>query len=377
MPVCQFQHQRLSTAYYNLLALLVKQHRNDLSRYHHFGGYMTRIVVDAMGSDNYPEPDVQGAVLAAREYGVEIILVGDASKIQPILDSVGAAALPIRVIHAAEMLTMNDKGDDLVMKARHKEAQNSMAVGLDLVKNGEADAFVTAGNTGAAMVTSLFRLGRIRGVDRPALAGPFPTATGICSVVDIGANPDCKPENLLQFAIMGSVFAERVRGVKNPRVGLISNGEEAGKGSELVKEAYPLLANAKLNFIGNVEGKEIFNGHADVAVTDGFTGNVFLKSTEAVAKLLIEKIRESIRGGGPLAMVGGALIRPAMGKVRKLLDPSEEGAAPLLGVNGLVFIGHGRSDAFAIKSAVRVAKEAAEAKVLDAIKFAIEESLKK
>jgi glycerol-3-phosphate acyltransferase PlsX len=272
---------------------------------------------------------------------------------------------------------MHDKGEDLVMKARHKEAQNSMAVGLDLVKNGEADAFVTAGNTGAAMVTSLFRLGRIRGVDRPALAGPFPTATGICTVVDIGANPDCKPENLLQFGIMGNVYAERVRGVKNPRVGLISNGEEAGKGSELVKEAYLLLVNAKLNFIGNVEGKEIFNGRVDVAVTDGFTGNVFLKATEAVAKLLIEKIRESIKSGGPLALAGGALVRPAMGKVRKLLDPSEEGAAPLLGVNGLVFIGHGRSDALAMKSAVRVAKSAAEANVLDAMKTAIEESLKK
>jgi len=338
---------------------------------------MTRIVVDAMGSDNYPIPDVEGALIAAREYGVEIILVGDASKIQPVLDSANAGNLPVRVIHAPETLTMNDKGEDLVMKSRHKEAQNSMAVGIDLVKNGEADAFVTVGNTGAAMVTALFRLGRIRGVDRPALAGPFPTATGICSVVDIGANPDCKPENLLQFAIMGSVYAEKVRGIQNPRIGLISNGEEAGKGSELVKGAYPLLANAKLNFIGNVEGKEIFNGHADVAVTDGFTGNVFLKSTEAVAKLLIEKIRESIRGGGPLAMLGGALIRPAMGKVRKLLDPSQEGAAPLLGVNGLVFIGHGRSDTIAIKSAVRVAKEAAEARVLDAMKSAIEESLKK
>jgi len=316
---------------------------------------MTRIVVDAMGSDNYPTPDVEGALMAAREYGVEIILVGDASKIQPLLDSANAGNLPVRVLNAPEMLTMNDKGEDLVMKARHKDAQNSMAVALDLLKNDEADAFVTAGNTGAAMVTALFRLGRIRGVDRPALAGPFPTATGTCIVVDIGANPDCKPENLLQFAIMGSVYAEKVRGVHTPRIGLISNGEEAGKGSELVKGAYPLLANAKLNFIGNVEGKEIFNGHADVAVTDGFTGNVFLKSTEAVAKLLIEKIRESIRSGGPLAMLGGALIRPSMGKVRKLLDPSEEGAAPLLGVNGLVFIGHGRSDSLAIKSAVRVA----------------------
>ena len=342
---------------------------------------MTRIVVDAMGSDKYPTPDVEGAVLAAREYGVEIILTGDAAKLQPILDqalaSKGGANLPIRIVNAPEMLTMHDKGEDLVMKARHKEAQNSMAVGYDLVKNGEADAFVTAGNTGAAMVTALFRLGRIRGVDRPALAPPFPTAKGSCIILDIGANPDCKPENLLQFGIMGSVYAERVRGIKNPRVGLISNGEEAGKGSELVKAAYPLLANAKINFVGNLEGKEIFNSHADVAVTDGFTGNVLLKSTEAVAKLLIDKIRESIKGGGPLAMLGGALIRPAMGKVRKMLDPSEEGAAPLLGINGLVFIAHGRSDAVAIKNAIRVAKEAAESKVLDAMKSAIEESLKK
>jgi len=338
---------------------------------------MTRIVVDAMGSDNYPTPDVEGAVMAAREYGVEIILTGDASKIQPILDSNNAGTLPIRVLHAPEMLTMHDKGEDLVMKARHKEARNSMAVGYDLVKNGEADAFVTAGNTGAAMVTALFRLGRIRGVDRPALAPPFPTAKGSCIILDIGANPDCKPENLLQFGIMGSVYAERVRGINKPRVGLISNGEEAGKGSELVKEAYPLLANAKLNFIGNVEGKEIFNGQTDVAVTDGFTGNVLLKSTEAVAKLIVEKIRETIRNGNLPTKIGGALVRPALSAIKKMLDPSEEGAAPLLGINGLVFIGHGRSDALAIKSAVRVAKEAVEAKVLDAMKSAIEESLKK
>ena len=338
---------------------------------------MTRIAVDAMGSDHYPTPDVQGAVLAAREYGVEILLVGDTSKIQPVLDSAGGAGLPIRVVHAPEMLTMEDKGEDLVMKARHKEAQNSIAVGIDLVKRGEADAFVTAGNTGAAMVTSLFRLGRIRGVDRPALVGPFPTASGMCLVLDIGANPNCEPLNLQQFGIMGSVYAARVRGVKNPRIGLISNGEEAGKGSELVKEAYPLLASAKINFIGNVEGKEVFNGGVDVAVTDGFTGNVFLKATEAVAKLLIEKIRETIKNGNLPTKVGGALVRPALGSIRRMLDPSEEGAAPLLGVNGLVFIGHGRSDAQAMKSAVRVAKGAAEAKVLEAMKSAIEESLKK
>jgi glycerol-3-phosphate acyltransferase PlsX len=338
---------------------------------------MTRIVVDAMGSDNHPTPDVEGAVTACREYGVEIILVGDESKVGPVLASYHPGSLPIRIVHASEMLTMEDKGEDLALKARHKDAQNSMAIGIDLVKKGEADAFVTAGNTGAAMVTALFRLGRVRGVDRPALAGPFPTATGMCIVLDIGANPDCSPENLLQFAILGSIYAERVRGVKNPRVGLISNGEEEGKGNELVKGATVLLKASKLNYFGPVEGKEVIGGKVDVAVTDGFVGNVMLKSDEAVAKLIVDKIRETIKNGDILTKIGGLLVRPALGKIRKLLDPSEEGAAPLLGVNGLVFIGHGRSDAYAMKNAIRVAKNAAEAKVLDAMKSAIEESLKK
>jgi len=338
---------------------------------------MTKIVVDAMGSDNYPGPDVEGAVMAAREYGVEIILVGDESKIKPILDSAGGTGLPIRVVHAPEMLTMEDKGEKLAFKARHKDSRNSMAVGIDLVKNGEADAFVTAGNTGAGMITALFRLGRLRGVDRPALAPIFPTATGSCVVLDIGANPDCKPENLLQFAIMGSVYAEKVRGAKNPKVGLVSNGEEEGKGNELVRAATPLLKESSLNYYGNVEGKEVIGGRVDVAVTDGFVGNVMLKTAEAVAKLIVDKIRETIKGGGALTKIGGLLVKPALGRIKQLLDPSDQGAAPLLGVNGLVFIGHGRSDANAIKSAVRVAKEAVEAKVLDAMKTAIEESLKK
>ena len=238
---------------------------------------MVRIVVDAMGSDNFPVPDVEGAVMAAREYGVEIILVGDEAIIKPVLDAQNAGGLPIRIVNAPEMLTMEDKGENLVLKARSKDAKNSMAVGIDLVKNGEADAFVTAGNTGAGMVTALFRLGRIRGVDRPALAPIFPTATGTCVVLDIGANPDCKPENLFQFGILGSIYAEKVRGVKNPKVGLISNGEEEGKGNELVKSATPLFKASKLNYFGNVEGKEVIGGKVDVAVTDGFTGNVMLK----------------------------------------------------------------------------------------------------
>lgn len=338
---------------------------------------MTRIVVDAMGSDTHPVPDVEGAVQAAREYGVEIILVGDEAQIKPVLEQQNTQGLKIRIVHAPEMLTMEDKGEALVLKARAKDSKNSMAVGMDLVKKGEADAFVTAGNTGAGMVSALFRLGRIRGVDRPALAPIFPTATGTCVVLDIGANPDCKPENLLQFGILGSIYAEKVRGVKSPKVGLVSNGEEEGKGNELVKAATPLLKASGLNYFGNVEGKEVIGGKVDVAVTDGFTGNVMLKSSEAVAKLITDKIREIIKNGGLLTKIGGLLVKPALGEIKKLLDPSEQGAAPMLGINGLVFIGHGRSDAFAIKNAVRVAKNAVEVQVLDAMKNAIEESLKK
>jgi len=221
---------------------------------------MTRIVVDAMGSDEHPRPDVEGAVQAAREFGVEIVLVGDEAQIRPALAAANPGSLPIRIVHAPEILTMEDKGEDLAFKARHKDAKNSMAVGIDLVKRGEADAFVTAGNTGAGMVTALFRLGRIRGVERPALAPIFPTATGTCIVLDIGANPDCEPVHLLQFGIMGSIYAEKVRGVKNPRVGLVSNGEEEGKGNRLVREATPLFKASKLNYYGNVEGKEVIGG---------------------------------------------------------------------------------------------------------------------
>ena len=337
---------------------------------------MVRIVVDAMGSDNYPVPDVEGAVQAAREYGVEIILVGDESIILPVLEKQDTKGLKISVVNAPEMLSMEDKGEKLVLRARSKDAKNSMAVGIDLVKSGGADAVVTAGNTGAGMVTALFRLGRIRGVDRPALAPIFPTATGTCVVLDIGANPDCKPENLFQFGILGSIYAEKVRGVKNPKVGLISNGEEEGKGNELVKGATPLFKASKLNYFGNVEGKEVIGGKVDVAVTDGFTGNVMLKSSEAVAKLITDRIREIIKNGNLATKIGGLLVKPALGAIKKLLDPSEQGAAPLLGINGLVFIGHGRSDAFAIKNAIRVAKHAVDVNVLDAMKSAIEDSLK-
>src|SRR5713226_1390015 len=251
-----------------------------------------RIVLDAMGSDKFPGPDVAGAVLAAREYGVEILLVGDEQVVRPALAAQAAGDLPITIVHAPDMLTMQDKGLALALKAKKKTARNSMAVGLDLLKSGDAQAFVTAGNTGAAAATAYFRLGTLPGVERPALAPAFPTRLGTCVVLDIGGNTDCKPENLLQFGIMGSLYAEKVRGVARPRVGLLSNGEEGGKGNQLVRDTYPLLKESGLNFIGNVEGKELMAGQADVVVTDGFTGNVLLKTSEAVAMLIVDTIRE-------------------------------------------------------------------------------------
>jgi glycerol-3-phosphate acyltransferase PlsX len=315
--------------------------------------------------------------MAAREYGVEILLVGKESIVKPALDAQQPAGLPVSIVHAPEVLEMEEKGESLALRARHGRAQNSMAMGIDLVKAGRADAFVTAGNTGAAMVTALLRLGRLRGVDRPALAPVFPTATGSCVVLDIGANPDCKPENLLQFAIMGSVYAKLLRGIPEPKIGLVSNGEEEGKGNELVRAATPLLKASRLNYFGNVEGKEVIGGTVDVAVTDGFVGNVMLKTSEAVAKLIVDKIRDSIKSGGPLALLGGILIRPALAGIKRLLDPSEYGAAILLGVNGLVLIGHGRSDAAAIKHAIRLARNAAASNMLSELSSAIESSLKR
>ncbi len=330
-----------------------------------------RIVLDAMGSDKFPNPDLEGGLLAAREYGVEVIFVGDEAILRPALAALDTNGLTFEVVHAPEMLTMEDKGMALALKAKRKNARNSMAVGIDLVQSGAAQAFVTAGNTGAAAATAYFRLGTLPGIDRPALAPVFPTRKGGCVVLDVGANPDVKPENLLQYAIMGSLYAERVRRVNRPRVGLLSNGEEAGKGNQLVRDTYPLLAASGLNFIGNVEGKELLDGEADVVVTDGFTGNVMLKTAEAVAKMITDVMREKIMTASPLVKLGGALVRPALRSLRQLLDPSEEGAAPLLGINGLIFIGHGRSDALAIKNAIRVARQAVEAGVVNSIRDAM------
>ncbi|MBN2084216.1 MAG: phosphate acyltransferase PlsX [Anaerolineales bacterium] len=327
-----------------------------------------RIALDAMGSDQFPRPDVEGAVMAAREYGEEVLLIGDEKLVRPALESFAPEKLPITLIHAPEMLTMQEKGLALALKAKQKEPKTSMAVGVDLVKQGRADAFVTMGNTGAAASVAFFRLGMLPGIERPALAPVFPTRKGFCVVLDIGINPDLQPKNLMEFAVMGAVYAEAVRGVKRPRVALLSNGEEAGKGNFLVREATPLFAESGLNFTGNAEPKEVYAGNVDVLVTDGFTGNVFLKSSEAVAKLIVDTMKEKILGGSLPVKLGGLLVKPALADIKKMLDPSEEGAAPLLGVDGLVFIGHGRSDSLAVKNAIRVAAGAARSGMQDLIR---------
>jgi glycerol-3-phosphate acyltransferase PlsX len=335
-----------------------------------------RIVLDAMGSDTYPEPELVAAGEAARLFGEEILLVGPVETLKPRLQAMGISSNLVCLVDATETISMADKGMALALKAKRRNPKTSMAVGIDLLKSGEADAFVTAGNTGGAMTTAYFRLGIIPGVERPALTATFPVKNGFCIILDIGANPDCKPDHLVQFAIMGSIFAGKVRRINNPRIAILSNGEEGGKGNELVRSTYPLLRDSGLNFIGNVEGKELFAGEADVVVTDGFTGNVLLKSTEAVAKLIMDILRQQLKSN-PISMIGGALARPSLVKIRAMLNPDEYGAAPLLGVNGLVFIGHGRSNSHALVSAIKAARSAVEANLLGSIQSAIQESLQK
>jgi glycerol-3-phosphate acyltransferase PlsX len=325
----------------------------------------TTIVLDAMGSDDRPQPELLGAIQATANWDIHIILVGDETQLKTALDAQPGDKSKISIVHAPEVLAM----DDDIREARSKK-QNTMAVGMQLVKDGKAHAFVTAGNTGMAMYFGTKTFGLIKGVNRPCLCANFPTKNGFCTVLDIGANAECRPDFLVQFGQMGAVYARLMNDITNPRVGLISNGEEEHKGNELVKSAHPLMRKSVPGFIGNVEGKEIFGGEVDVAVTDGFTGNVFLKSTEAVAKLLMHTIKDSLMSS-TRAKIGALLAKPAFKKVRSMLDPNEIGAAPLLGLNGLVFVGHGRSNADAIVSSINQARKAIEANMLVELQNAI------
>lgn len=323
-----------------------------------------RIAVDVMGSDNYPAPDVAGAVMAARQFNDTIILVGREAIVTEELAKHDTDGLPIQVVHAEQIITMEDKPSKAVREKRN----SSMHVGINLVKSGKADAFVTAGNTGCALGVAMLRnvgLGRIPGIKRPALGAIFPTPDRPL-LIDNGANADCKPEYLLQFGLMGSLYVERVLGIERPRVALISNGEEEGKGNILIQETIPLLAASGLNYIGNIEPKEFIRGGAEVGVTDGFTGNILLKTAESVASYMSEMIREYMKSN-PISALGGILARPAFDRVKSHLDPDEVGGVPLLGVNGVVIVGHGRSSAIAIKRAIEQARRVVENEVVEAI----------
>ncbi len=323
-----------------------------------------RIVMDAMGTDARPQPDVEGAVLAAREYGDTVVLVGDETKVKAELQKHDTAGLPIEVVHAAETVSMDEKPSE----AMKSKPESSMHVGLNLVKTGEADAFVTMGNTGAAhAIATLSTLRRIQGVKRPALTALYPVHGKETIFLDVGANADSRPDWLLTFALMGSVYAERALGRIRPTVATLSNGEEEGKGNNLVRETQALLQASGLNYIGHTEPKEVLAGGIDVLVMDGFVGNVFIKTFEAAINYLTDVIREEIRAN-PLTTLGGALARGAFKRVRTRIDPGEVGGAPLLGVNGIVIIGHGSSDAHAIKNAINQARRAVKGNTVAAIR---------
>ncbi len=318
------------------------------------------IALDAMGSDRAPKPEVEGAIQAARHYGVHVSLVGNDAAIRAELSRYPAASgLPLEIVHASEVITMEDKAVQAVRAKR----DSSMRVGLRLVREGRATGFVTAGNTGAAMATAKMVLGGIPGVDRPALAAVFPTAIRTVAILlDVGANVDCTPENLEQFAVMGEIYFRSMFGTRRPKVGLLSIGEEDTKGNELTREAFQLLKKLPLNFVGNVEGRDLYGGQVDVIVADGFVGNVALKTSEGVANLVRAILKESLKET-ITRQVGYLLSRSAFADFKKRLDHTEYGGAPLLGVKGVCFITHGSSNANAIKNAIRVAAEFAERKI--------------
>jgi len=322
------------------------------------------IALDAMGSDRAPRPEIEGAIQAARHYDVRVALVGREERIRAELARYPAAAgLALDVVNATEVITMEDKAVQAVRTKR----DSSLRVGLRMVREGRAAGFITAGNTGAAMIAAKMVLGAIPGVDRPALAAVFPTAVNTVAILlDVGANVDCKPHNLEQFAVMGEIYFRSMFGTKRPRVGLLSIGEEETKGNELTRDSFLLLTQLPLNFVGNVEGRDLYGGQVDVIVADGFVGNVALKTSEGVANLVRATLKETLKTT-ITRQVGYLLSRSAFADFKKRLDHTEYGGAPLLGVKGVCFITHGSSNGNAIKNAIRVAAEFAERKINDKI----------
>jgi glycerol-3-phosphate acyltransferase PlsX len=330
-----------------------------------------KIVVDAMGGDHAPEAVVEGALMAASEYSTEIILTGLSETVQTILDRLDPVhKLPVQVVHADEVVEMHD----LPGKVLRSKRKSSMKIGLDLLKEGTASAFVSAGNTGAVLAYSTVILRPLKGVDRPAIAIQLPTLKGNAILLDAGANVDCKTSQLFQFGIMGHVFAEYILGKENPRVGLLSIGEEDGKGNEIVKEVFQMLKASHINFIGNIEAKEVYRGNADVIVCDGFTGNIALKISESLAEMIGANLKRMFQNNWA-SKLGYLLLKPQLDQFKKKVDYSETGGAPLLGVNGVVIIAHGNSSPKAIKNAINRARELCEKNINEHIREDIESNL--
>lgn len=324
---------------------------------------MITIAVDAMGGDHAPYPEVEGSVLAAQEHGVRVLLVGQPEVIRAQLAELSRPLVAIEIVPASEVITMADHP----AQAFRRKKNSSVHVGMRMVKEGRADAFVSAGNTGAVMTAAKFILGTLPSVDRAALAAPFPTARGSVSVMlDVGANVDSKPEHLLQFAVMGEIYYRATFGSRKPRVGLLSIGEEEIKGNELTRAVYDRLKKLPVHFVGNVEGGDLFSGKVDVLVCDGFVGNIALKICEGLAMEIVKLLRKTFKGS-LASQLGYLLSRGALKGMKRTMDYSEYGGAPLLGVRGVCVISHGKSNANAIKNAIRVAAGLARARVNEKI----------
>lgn len=321
-------------------------------------GHM-RIAVDAMGADDAPRIPVAGVVEAVKEDGTDVLLVGDEEQVRRELAAIGVSdelRRRLEVVHAEEVVGMEESA----ITPMRKKRRSSIRICAELVKEGRAQALVSAGNTGATMIAAKMVMGVAPGVDRPGLAAAFPNAGGWTVLVDVGANVDSKAEQMRDFAVMGHFYAQEMFGVSEPRIGLLSIGSEEGKGTEFTRQAYAAVQSTGLNFIGNVEGRDVFNGRVDVIVCDGFVGNVLLKSAEALAEMVVGMLRDEIKKS-PLAMIGALMMMPAFKHLRQRTDYTEYGAAPLLGLRGGCFIAHGGSNPKAIKNAVRRAVEFCEA----------------
>ncbi|HMC82582.1 MAG TPA: phosphate acyltransferase PlsX [Candidatus Polarisedimenticolia bacterium] len=327
------------------------------------------IALDAMGGDFAPANPVAGAILAARELGIRIVLVGRQETIERELSRSAAEGLPLSVVHASEAVAM----DESPAAALRRKKDSSLRIAANLVQEGKADALVSAGNSGAVMATAMFVLGTVEGVDRPALAAVVPNLRGVSVWLDVGANVDSKPQHIFQWAVMAHIYAKNILSIDSPRVGLLSIGEEAGKGNDLVKETFKLLKESRLNFIGNVEGHDIFNGNADVIVCDGFTGNVSLKVIESAMETLFHFLKQEFSRSWRTRL-GYLLSRPAFKAFKRRVDYAEFGGVPLLGVKGATIISHGRSSPRAIRNAIRVADEVVRNRVNEQIHDQIRES---